>query len=354
MELNLGIEPRDKYLNLELMRGALKLVRDVMLIKENEEVVISGDTSSDDRVIYAVAQAVYAIGAVPTVIKYATASNACMEPPAPIAAAVAKADVWIEFAYAYIMHSEAFRNSMAYGTRYICLTGMDVEMIVKTVARVDYETMIELGEYIKDKLEKTDEIVVKSKNGTYLSAYNQGRKVRHAGQKATKKGYPVMLGGQISWCPMEKTINGVLIFDGALWPPLELGKLAAPVKLTLEEGRIINIEGGTEADIFKNWLASFNDENMYRLAHYSLGFNPGVPATTGRIVEDERVFGCMEFGIGSQGAAIMGEFWTAASHTDGTVVKPTMILDGVIFEEDGVYKDHNARALCKTLGVAGY
>jgi hypothetical protein len=35
---------------------------------------------------------------------------------------------------------------MDFGARYICLTGMDVEMIVKTVARVDYDAMIELGE----------------------------------------------------------------------------------------------------------------------------------------------------------------------------------------------------------------
>lgn len=354
MELNLGTEPRDEYLSFELMKGALKLVRDVMLIKENENVVITGDTSSDSRVIKAVAQAAYSIGAIPTVIEYATAANACMEPAAPIAAAVAKADVWIEFTYAYIMHSEAFRNSMAYGTRYICLTGMDVEMMVKTIARVDYEAMISLGEYIKDKLEKADEIVIKSKNGTSLTAYNQGRKVRHAGQKATKKGYPIMLGGQISWCPMESTINGTLVFDGALFPPLELGKLSAPVKLTLNEGRITKVEGGTEAAVFQTWLASFQDDNMYRLAHYSLGFNPGVLAPTGRIVEDERVFGCMEFGIGSQGAAIMGEFWTAASHTDGTLLKPTMILDGAVFEEDGVYRDEHARELCRKLRAPGY
>ncbi|WZL72237.1 hypothetical protein QBE52_14230 [Clostridiaceae bacterium 35-E11] len=354
MELNLGIETRGEYLYLELMKGALTLVRDVMLIKEGENVVITGDTSSDKRVIDAVAQAVYAIGGVPTVIGYSTASTSCVEPPAPIAAAVAKADVWIELAYSYIMHSKAFRDSMDFGTRYICLTGMDVEMMVKTISQVDYETMIELGEYMKDTLEKADEIIIRSKNGTDLTAYNRGRKVRHSGQKATRKGYPIMLGGQISWCPVENTINGKLVFDGALWPPLELGKLSSPVELIFKDGRITDISGGSEATAFSNWLESFDDDNMYRMAHYSLGFNPGVRATTGRIVEDERVFGCMEFGIGSQGAAIMGEFWTAASHADGTLLRPTIILDGKVFEQDGVYMDEGARDLCKKLGINGY
>jgi leucyl aminopeptidase (aminopeptidase T) len=163
-----------------------------------------------------------------------------------------------------------------------------------------------------------------------------------------------MLGGQISWCPVEETIEGRLVFDGALWPPLSIGKLNAPVELLLKEGRVVQISGGAQAEAFRAWLDGFGDENMYRLAHYSLGFNPGVRTVTGRIVEDERVFGCMEFGIGSQGKAIMGAFWTAASHTDGTLLRPTIVLDGQVFEQDGVYVDEGARKLCKKLGVTGY
>jgi len=354
MELNLGIEPRSEYLSLEVAKGAMTLVKDVMLIQPGENVVVSCDTSSDKRIVDAVAGAVYAIGGVPTVITYATAETACMEPPAPVAAAVAKADVWIELSFAYIMHSAAFRAAMDFGTRYICLTGMDVEMMVKCISKVDYNAMIEMGEYIKSVLEKVDEVVVKCANGTDLKAYNRGRGIRHSGQKATRKGYPIMLGGQISWCPIEETINGTLVFDGAIWPPAQISKLTSPVKLTFKEGRVINIEGGGEAKVFESWLKNFDDPNMLRLAHYSMGFNPGVTRTTGRIVEDERVFGCMEFGIGNQGKAIMGAFWTAASHTDGTLTRPTMILDGKVFEENGVYKEEKVRQYCKQLGVAGY
>lgn len=355
MELSLGIEPRESYLSLELAKGAVILARDVMLIKPGESVVISGDTSTDSRVVNATAAAVYAIGGVPVIIHCATAKNACMEPPAPVAAAVSKADVWIEFTFAYIMHSAAFRASLESGARYINLTGMDAEMMVKTIAEVDYDAMIDFGEYLKSVLENTDEVIVKSANGSQLKARNKGRGVRHSGQRAVKKGYPVMLGGQVSWCPVEETIEGTLVFDGAVYPPAEICKLEeGPVMLTVESGRVTGIEGGGDAKTFENWLTGFNDPNMFRLAHYSLGFNPGVRRTTGRIVEDERVFGCAEFGIGSQGKAIMGAYWTAASHTDGTVVKPDIILDGRVFEEDGVYTDPKAREFCRRLGAAGY
>ena len=106
--------------------------------------------------------------------------------------------------------------------------------------------------------------------------------------------------------------------------------------------------------MYKAWLDSFNDPNMYRLAHYSQGFNPGIMKLTGRIVEDERVFGCMEFGIGSQGSQIKGLTWDAASHTDGIMLKPTLILDGKPIEEKGIYVDGTARKIFHELGVSGY
>ena len=104
----------------------------------------------------------------------------------------------------------------------------------------------------------------------------------------------------------------------------------------------------------QRWLAGFNDPNMYRLAHYSLGFNPGVTKPTGRIVEDERVFGCVEMGIGSQGPQIRGKTWKAAGHTDGVVLNPTIILDGVELEKEGVYQMDSIVQKCRELGAPGY
>ena len=64
------------------------------------------------------------------------------------------------------MHTKAFQNAIAAGVRYICLTGMDVEMLVNTVTKVNYDLMIELGEHFKEILGKANKIEVKSKNGT--------------------------------------------------------------------------------------------------------------------------------------------------------------------------------------------
>ena len=190
--------------------------------------------------------------------------------------------------------------------------------------------------------------------GTDLQSVMGGRKIRYSGKLADTPGEPIMLGGQISWSPLEDTIEGTLVFDGAVWPPRELGILRSPVKLTVEKGRVTKLEGGAEAKVLERWFASIDNPNIYRIAHYSLGFNPGVTRLTGRIVEDERVFGCTEFGIGSQGKHLGGPGWDAGGHTDGIVLNPSIYLDGEPMEQDGTYVHPDLIAACRELGVGGY
>lgn len=354
MELALGTEPTRTYLAFELARGARQLVEDVMLTRPGEQVVITADTSSDWRVVEATAQAAFTAGASPTVVWYESRPGAVMEPPRPVAGAIREADVWIEYAVAYLLHTEAYKRALEGGCRYICLTGMDVDMMVRTIAQVDYPKMIELSHVLGGLIAQADQIRVTSPAGTDLLATMGGRKMRYSGKLADTPGEPVMLGGQISWCPLEETIEGTVVFDGAVWPPKELGGLHSPIQLTLQQGRVTKVEGGHEAKVLERWFASVDNPNIYRLAHYSLGFNPGVMQCTGRIVEDERVFGCIEFGIGSQGKQIGGPGWDAGGHTDGVVLNPSIYLDGQAIEEEGRYVHPDLVAACQALGVAGY
>lgn len=354
MEVASRVESRSAYLSYEAALGARKLVEEIMRVRPGENVVITVDTAGDDRVAELTAQAVLAAGASPTVVRYETRPSSAMEPPAPVAGAVARADVWIEYAVGYLMHSDAFRQAIANGARYANLTAMDVQMLVDTVGRVDFDGVTRLGEALVRLLSDADEIRVTSPEGTDLTARNGDRPVNLRGVPATEPGQTVMLAGQISWNPLEETQQGTLVFDGAVWPPDELGLLRSPVRCTVRDGRVVSIDGDTDAGVFERWMASHEDPNMYRVAHWSLGFNPGVRKPTGRIVEDERVFGCVELGIGTKGAWIGGEPWVAAAHTDGSVMNPSIYADGEAIEEDGTYVHPELVAICRDLGVSGY
>ncbi len=354
MEFALGTETLREYLSYEVAGAARTLVADVMLAKPGEHVAITADTSSDPRVVEATAQAAYAAGAVPSVLWYQTVLGSGVEPPRPIAAAIAEADVWIEYAVGYALYSNAYRRAMEQGTRYICLSGMDVDLMVRSVGRVNYPKMVAMGEALVRLLSAAREVRITSPAGTDLVADNGGRYVRHSGKLADTPGEPIMLGGQVSWCPIEETINGRIVFDGAIWPPAEIGAVRSPVGLTVEKGVVTGLDGGSEARIYERWLASLGDPNMYRIAHYSLGFNNGVTKPTGRIVEDERLFGCVTIGIGTQGPQMKAVGWKAAAHTDGVMLSPSVILDGQPLEEAGRYVHPEIAEACRELGVPGY
>jgi leucyl aminopeptidase (aminopeptidase T) len=160
-------------------------------------------------------------------------------------------------------------------------------------------------------------------------------------------GFPQMLGGQSGFGLIRESFEGTLVFDGTLWPPAELGVLRTPVRLAVEGGHIQGIDGGADANLFARWLAGFAHPAATLVDHACYGFNPGVARPSGRILEDERIFGCMQFGIG---ATPLG----SPVHTDGVVLNPSVWLDDVQIEAQGRYVHPELVKLCRAMGAPGY
>jgi leucyl aminopeptidase (aminopeptidase T) len=347
MELALGTETRSEYYGFEVIKATRKIVEEIFPIQPGESVVITADTGSDARVVQATAQSVYAVGAHPVVIWLERQPEPCLEPPAPVAQAVKAANAWIDYAVAYLLYSPCHREATANGTRYLCYTGMDVDMLIRTVGKQDWGLLTKFRDVIAELSTAATEMRITSPAGTNLVARvnkegNFYRRPRQPGQ-----GYSQMLGGQSGFGAIPDTINGTLVFDGAVWPPDELGALRSPISLTIVNGDIKEVSGGREAKVYERWLAGFDNPMQYRVAHISYGFNPGVTKITGRIVEDERVFGCVEVGIGpvAQGAKV---------HSDGVVLNASLYADGTPLEEEGVYVHPRLVEICREMGVAGY
>jgi leucyl aminopeptidase (aminopeptidase T) len=345
--MGLGTESRAEFYSYELAHAAHKLVTEVAPVQPGQQVVITADTASDARVVDATAQAVYTVGGTPTVIWYQTLPNPCMDPPAPVANALLKADVWIEYATAYSLYSSAYFAAIQAGCRYLAATGMDVDMMVRTIGRVNYPALERMRRVLYDISQQADSIRVTSPAGTDLTM-----KVDKAGDPffeppPSEGGYPIMLGGQSGFMARHDSFEGTLVFDGCIWPPAEIGILRSPVTLRIRAGHIDRIEGAHEAALFRRWLEGFDDPLMFFMDHACYGFNPGVTRPSGRILEDERVFGCMQFGIGPTGKG-------APSHTDGVALNPSVWADDKQLEEAGRYVHPELITLCRELGAPGY
>jgi leucyl aminopeptidase (aminopeptidase T) len=350
MEFTIGTEGRNEYYDFELGLAAHKLVTEIVPIKPGKQVLITGDTGSDARVIQAVARATYAVGGIPTVIWHPMLPGTMQEPPTPVLKAVTGSNVWFDFAVAYLQYGPAYFAAIESNSIYVALTGMDVDMLVRTVGRPKSQPLIDMAKYLYLESQKADTIRIATPAGTDFTV-----KVDHDFDdppwppEEKSGGYSQMLTGQSWFNVVRESTEGLLVFDGVIWPPKELGLLHDPVQLTFEKGFITKIDGGREAKFFARWLESFHHPNVYLLDHACYGFNPGVLKLSGRILEDERLFGCMQFGIGAT-----PKQYGSPAHTDGMVVDATVWWDSVLIEEAGHYIHPDLVKFCTDMGAPGY
>jgi leucyl aminopeptidase (aminopeptidase T) len=340
------VEARDEYLRFEMARASRVLVDDVLMMKPGQTVVITADSGSDARVVWSNASAIYAAGGTAIVIWYHQLPRPQMEIPEAVSAALCKADIWIEHAVAYSMYTPGWHRALEAGVLYCELSAMDVDGMVRCIGRQSIGLMAQIGEELKRLLSESI-IRVTSHAGTDVTFSNVGCVIGAFAMQATPEKTPIMLPGQVSWTPVETSLNGRLVADGILYPPTEVGILASNVTFEVHEGRIIGFEGEREAALLRKWFGTLESQDeMDRIAHVSLGFNPGIPMPTGRFVEDERAFGDIDFGFG----AWVGR--PAAGHFDFTCRQISLWANDVQLMDEGVFVEPEIARLCREMSAS--
>lgn len=330
-----------KEYEYELSKAAMILARDMLCLKEGETIVITADTQTDMRVVHATAAAAHTLGALPMVISLAAPMGVgkAADPLLPVrtlTAALCEADVWVEFNKQWLLYSTPFEVAMEKNPRlrYMCLVEMTVDMMVRLIGRIDAALLSEFMHKVVAMTQAATQMRITTPAGNDLSyqMLPKERKVTCDDGLANTPGMH-FLGGQICFYPDFETINGKLVFDGTIAPPV--GFLKEPIVLEVEKGRVVRINGGRQADELRQWLDSFEDSNMYRLAHGCYGFNPGA-RLCGNVLEDERIWGCTEWGMGYLSAIdVPPDGIQAKSHMDGICLNSSVYLDDVQVLDQG-------------------
>lgn len=337
--------------NYELQKSADQLIKGIFGVKPGETVVMTIDTLSSEKVVEAIASSVFAAGAKPMVIKTATPRGVgkAADPDLPIKAltgALMGADVWLELNTQWLLYSTPFETVEREHKeiRYMNLVEFNEDLLVRTIGQFDTNVMQPFMKAFSQKNREAKEMRVANEAGTDVSfEIDPGHLLSCDCGESHVPGIH-MLPGQINVVPRFGSINGTIVFDGTLTPPF--GRVVTePVKLTIENSVITKIEGGQDARDFEDWLRSFESEDMFKLAHIAYGFNPGA-RLTGNIVEDERVWGSTEWGIGyvsPYDAPPAGQ--DAPSHCDGICLKSSVWLDGVQIMDKGEIVDPELKSL---------
>jgi 2,5-dihydroxypyridine 5,6-dioxygenase len=117
---------------------------------------------------------------------------------------------------------------------------------------------------------------VSSKHGTNLTMdvgqletfYESG----YANEPGTFDCFP---SGQVCWCPDDHSSNGTFVIPPGeqILNPFQR-YVESPVTLQVEDGYIRSIEGGADARLIRENMATWNDPEVYALGHQGLGLHP--------------------------------------------------------------------------------
>ncbi len=327
--------------DFELFKAASIMANDMFALQPGETFIITADTQTDMRVVNAVAAAAHTAGAKPMVIYLAAPLGVgkAADPMLPVeslTAALCQADAWVEFNEQWLLYSTPFETALRENKklRYSCMVGTTVDMMVRLVGRVDAKKLSVFLHKVSDMTQKTKHMRITTPAGNDVEFdFVEGRALTCDDGLARTPGMH-FLSGQIAFYPDFETIEGKIVFDGTIAPPC--GFLKEPVVLDIVKGRVQKISGGRQAAELQAWLESFDDPNMFRVAHGCYGFNPGA-RLCGNVLEDERIWGCTEWGLGYLSPVdAPPDGIMAKSHCDGICLNSSVWLDGVQLLDTGV------------------
>jgi 2,5-dihydroxypyridine 5,6-dioxygenase len=253
------------------------------------------------------------------------------EPPQIVATAMTGADVIFGITKFSLFHTDARRNAVANGARFVNMVDYNMRMLQSGGLYADFVAQGQVVERVAQKM-VGDRIRIKSPKGTDITAKISGRpavpqyaRSLESGKSSSPPDIECAIG------PLEDSANGIVVIDGSI-PHPELGLVTEEIVLTLENGKIVAIRGGGQAQILAKILKDSNDPQAYCLGEIGIGLNPQC-ALNGRMLEDEGCMGTVHFGFGSNTSF----FGTIESnfHLDMIFVVPTVAVDKKIILKDG-------------------
>ncbi|GAA3707650.1 hypothetical protein GCM10022421_13240 [Oceanisphaera sediminis] len=148
----------------------------------------------------------------------------------------------------------------------------------------------------------------------------------------------------LTW-PNELSANGQIVIDrGDILLP-QKSYVSEPITITIKDGYAISIEGGLDADLLREYMASFKDPEAYAFSHIGWGLQPRAHWTTLSLYDreatigmDARAFeGNFLFSFGPNNEA--GGNRTTTCHIDIPLRGCTVRLDGIDMVKNGKVMD---------------
>ena len=331
--MNFRSKKRGSMRQIEMMRGAKKLVDTCTKVREGETVLIVADTTKM-KIAEVLAGAAYERNAEVILSVMTPRKVHGEEPPPAIAAAMKKVNVFFIPVSKSITHTRAVKEAVEAGARGLVLTDWTEDIMISGGIDADFDQQKPICKKIAQLFREGKKAHLTTPLGTDLYLDLEGRRgnaltcVVEPGEFST---VPTI---EANFSPNEGTSEGMIVADASI-PYLGIGVLTEPVRVKVQKGMIREITGGTQAKALKDNLEKQNDPMVFNIAELGVGLNPKA-RMCGIMLEDEGVFGVVHIGIGTN--ITLGGRIKAAVHYDLLMYNATLEVDGNRILEGGQLK----------------
>jgi len=306
--------------NSSLRAPAETAVEQCMGLRSSESCAVVTD---DER--QAIGEALYGVASEITddavIVRYPPGEQHGAEPPEPVAAAMAGADVVLAPTTKSLSHTEARTAANEAGARVATLPGITDGVFLMGLD-ADYESIRAECERVLDQVADADEIRVTTDLDTDITFEPGGHDwwmdtgiVHQPGEMSN------LPAGEVFVSPEDA--NGRYVVDGTMMPH---GKLEGEtLEFEVEDGSVTHIS----ADDVRAEVEDAADEvgeAAYNLAELGIGTNLAVADLVGSVLLDEKAAGTVHIAIGDDHG--IGGDTHAPIHLDGIVTGPTVYADG--------------------------
>ena len=255
------------------------------------------------------------------------------EPPKDVADEMVESAVVFGVTKMSMAHSQArFRASQA-GMRYLSLPDYSIDVLASPALRADFRALTSFSNRLADLLTAGHEVTLRTELGTDLTCNITGRTANAAPGWCCGPGTLASPpDAETNIAIVEDSSNGTIVVDGSI-PCPELGLLQAPLRLTVEKGRVVQVEGRL-ADVLNHVFDCLGNPATRVIAEFGIGLNP-MAKLRGFMLEDEGCLGTAHLGIGSN--PTIGGKNDVPFHLDHIVRYVTVDIDGYTIIENGQF-----------------
>lgn len=224
-------------------------------------------------------------------------------------------DVVIALSYYSTSHTIFRRFLNALDTRYASMPRLEEKMFY-TALNVDFLELERLTLEKKKEIEGASLVNISSDNGTEIFLEFSGRQIHtDTGNLKAKGSFGNLPAGEVYVAPLEEKTEGKFVVEYGLGK-----KLTPTLKIYIEKGRVVKMEGNNEMKGYLEGLFALNEKNAV-VGELGIGTNKNARDVL-NVLEAEKLFNTCHIALGDN--SIFGGKNVATSHIDFVIFNPDM------------------------------